>query len=79
MEEPDFDSENIMAEIKVATPEFVPFLAWCAENTNEDVDMGCVSDMGEIHPNEFKLVLELVYSYAKDKNDSEETRMIEGS
>lgn len=74
MEEDQFDVEKIMAEIKVAAPEFVPFLAWCAENTNEDVDVGLIQD-GQIHPNEFNTVAELVYSYSRGKNEDEEAEM----
>lgn len=71
--EVEFDIESVMAEIKVAAPEFVPFLAWCAENTEgEDVDAG------QIERHEFQSVLELVYSYSRSKNEDEEERLTGG-
>lgn len=72
--EVDFDVEKVMAEIKVATPEFVPFLAWCAANTSEDnIDVDSVQD--GLTPEEFNTVVELIYSYSRDKNEEEEAEM----
>lgn len=53
------DIENVMAEIKVAAPEFLPFLAWCGERV----------EAGEVTENELMQTLELVYSYSRGKNE----------
>lgn len=64
----EFDVEDIMAEIKIATPEFIPFLVWCTERSEE----------GEVSADEMRSVFELVYSYAKSKNEDEEAEMMDG-
>lgn len=66
--EVSFDIEDIMAEIKVAAPELVEFLAWVAGSEEE----------GQVTEEELHSTLELVYSYAKSKNEDEEERMMDG-
>jgi hypothetical protein len=67
-EEIEFDIETVMAEIKVASPEFLPFLAWTAER----------HEQGEVEEPEMLSVFELVYSYSRGKNEDEEERMMDG-
>ena len=76
MEDEKFDIENIMAEIKIATPEFVPFLAWVAGNTFEDSDHQSVPD-DMFHPDDCQVIIEAVYSYSRAKNEEEEERMMD--
>lgn len=66
--EVEFDIENIMAEIQVAAPELVGFLAWVSGS----------EETGECTEDELHSALELVYSYAKSKNEDEEERMMDG-
>ena len=69
-EEVPFDVENVMAEIKVAGEDnvLVELLSWCVS----------AEDAGTMTDAEVKIVMEAVYSFARDKNEGEEARMMEG-